>query len=271
MSTSTQWQLTRESAERYEDVIVPTILGPFARALVEWAAPARGATILDVGCGTGAVTRIAAEQVGPSGRVIGVDVNPGMIYVAHSLPAIQGAPIEWHEQSAYSLPLADQSIDMVFSAQMLQFLPNKDVALAEMYRVLKPGGRVAISAWSAMQEIPYFQVQVEAAAKYLGAEVAAGLKAGFGLSDADEFRQYLDAAGFTDVEMIVCQLDLPLPNLKEFAARHIRATPLVASFNTASPAAQQALIEEIVSRLAQYETNSGAQIPFRSHFVRARK
>jgi ubiquinone/menaquinone biosynthesis C-methylase UbiE len=85
MATSTQWQLARAAAERYEQILVPAILGPVARMLVEWANLRHGETVLDVGCGTSAAARYAAEQVGPTGRVVGVDINAGMIEVARSL------------------------------------------------------------------------------------------------------------------------------------------------------------------------------------------
>src|SRR5688572_1326585 len=117
MAISTEWQLAREAAERYEQILVPAILGPAARALVDWSALKSGESVLDVGAGTGAATRYAAELVGSSGRVIGIDVNGGMIEVAKSLSPIQGAVIEWHEKSAYELPLEDQTVDAVLSAQ----------------------------------------------------------------------------------------------------------------------------------------------------------
>ena len=116
MATSTQWQMAREGAMRYEQILVPAILGPAARALVDWSAVQSGETVLDVGCGTGVAARYAAEQAGPSGRVIGIDVNAGMIDVAKSLPPVQGAAIEWHEKSAYQLPLAEQAVDVALCA-----------------------------------------------------------------------------------------------------------------------------------------------------------
>ena len=79
MAISTEWQLAREAAQRYEQILVPAILGPAARALVDWSALKGDETVLDVGSGTGAAARYAAELVGSSGRVIGSDVDAGMI------------------------------------------------------------------------------------------------------------------------------------------------------------------------------------------------
>ena len=101
MATSKLWQLARDAAERYERILVPAILGPAARSLVEWVDMRDGERVADIGCGTGAATRLAAEKVGSSGRVAGVDVNAGMIDVAQSVAPVRGAAIEWFENSAY--------------------------------------------------------------------------------------------------------------------------------------------------------------------------
>lgn len=147
MVTSTQWQLARDVAERYERILVPAILGPAARALVEWSSLQDGEAVVDIGCGTGAAARFAAEKVGASGRVTGVDVNAGILDVARSLSPVQGALIEWFENTAYQLPFTEGEFDAALCAQSLQFLEDRPRALAEMCRVLKPGGRVAMSLW----------------------------------------------------------------------------------------------------------------------------
>src|SRR5262249_153977 len=107
------WQLERRSAELYERLLVPTATEPWARDLVQRGGPGRGDRVVDVACGTGVVARLAAVDVGDSGRVAGVDVNRGMIAVARSLPSPSGAPIEWFEGSADALPFGDHQFDTV--------------------------------------------------------------------------------------------------------------------------------------------------------------
>lgn len=265
MTVSTQWQLARRAAERYQRVLTPTILGPFAQALVTHAALQSGERVLDVGCGTGAATRVAAETVGPTGHVLGVDVNPSMIDVARSLPAVPGAPLEWRVATATSLPLDEQSVDVVLCAQTLQFLPEKQLSLAEMHRVLKVGGRLALSLWCAIEDNPYFHALVEAVAVHVGVEVAAGLKSAFALPNASTIHGLLKAAHFTQIEVNVVRLDLPVPELAEFVPRHISATPMDAGFQRAAPTVKQMIIREVSERLCAYQTTSQLQIPFKSN------
>ncbi|MCL4294974.1 MAG: hypothetical protein KJ077_04575 [Anaerolineae bacterium] len=101
MATSRQWQLAHEAAERYEHILVPAILGPFAQALVEWSALQPDEVVVDIG--TGAAARFAAERVGPAGRAIGIDVNGGMIDVPKARTP-QGAPIDWYQKNARYAP-----------------------------------------------------------------------------------------------------------------------------------------------------------------------
>jgi SAM-dependent methyltransferase len=86
-----QWQVTGSAAEVYERELVPALFGPWAPRVVALAAPVPGERVLDMACGTGVVARLAAEQAGPDGRVVGLDLNPGMLAVASRLP-VAGAP-----------------------------------------------------------------------------------------------------------------------------------------------------------------------------------
>ncbi|MCB0165459.1 MAG: hypothetical protein KDI79_14615, partial [Anaerolineae bacterium] len=138
-------------------------------------------------------------------------------------------------------------------------------------RVVKPSGRVAVSLWCAMEESPYFYTLVETIARHIGPETAAGLQSAFALADADEIYGLLEAAGFGQIEMTIRQLNLPLPHLTEFIPRHISATPMAVGFNQADPVIQQKIVREVTKQLHQYTMNGYPSIPFKSHFIMARK
>src|SRR3954470_17593676 len=103
-----------------------------------------GAVVLDLGCGAGTDLLIAAQMVGPSGHVIGVDMTPAMLRVAAASAREMGVAerVELHESLIESLPLSDSEVDIVISNGVIDLIPDKDAVFAEIDRVLKPGGRL---------------------------------------------------------------------------------------------------------------------------------
>ena len=100
--------------------------------------------MLDLGCGAGTDLLIAAQMVGPSGHVIGVDMTPGMLRAAAESAREMGVAerVELHESLIESLPLPDGEVDIVISNGVIDLVPDKDAVFAEIDRVLKPGGRL---------------------------------------------------------------------------------------------------------------------------------
>jgi arsenite methyltransferase len=103
-----------------------------------------GATVLDLGCGAGTDLLIAAQMVGPTGHVIGVDMTPAMLKVAAASARDMGVGdrVELHEGLIEHLPLPDAEVDIVISNGVIDLVPDKDAVFAEIDRVLKPGGRL---------------------------------------------------------------------------------------------------------------------------------
>ena len=105
-----------------------------------------GETVLDLGSGPGLDAFLAARQVGPGGRVIGVDMTPSMLDRARRSAEEMGlAGIELHQALIESLPVPDASIDLVTSNGVIDLVPDKDAALDEIDRVLRPGGRLQLA------------------------------------------------------------------------------------------------------------------------------
>ena len=127
--------LPRECTASFAGIANPHIIAPIVR----------GETVLDIGCGAGTDLLLAARRVGPSGRAIGIDMTEAMRDRARASAAAAGLTnVEVHRADATVLPLPDSSVDVVISNGVLNLVPEKDKAFAEILRVLRPGGRLQL-------------------------------------------------------------------------------------------------------------------------------
>ena len=268
MSRSEQWQVTLEAAELYERYPARYILGPWVRLLVGAAGLAAGDRVLDVACGTGIVTRIAAQRVDPGGRVVGIDLNPGMIAVAQSLPAPVGASIEWIERSALDLQFPDASFDVVLCQQGLQFFPDRLVALREMRRVLHQGGRMALSVWTGIG--PYHGAVGEVLARLVGDAASIKFCSSRQVPTKEELQLLATQAGFSDVEVRVSRLDIHLPAPDEFILNHLSGTPVAPKIAAANPEVRQKIATSVKEQLRRYTDADGVTYPEETHVLTGR-
>jgi SAM-dependent methyltransferase len=117
------------------------VANPFALGRVD-----AGQVVLDLGCGAGTDLLIAAQMVGAEGRAIGVDMTHAMLERAQGSAAVMGlANVVLHESLIESLPLPDESVDVVVSNGVIDLVPDKDAVFSELDRVLRPGGRLQLA------------------------------------------------------------------------------------------------------------------------------
>ena len=268
MKPNAQFQVSLEAAHLYDRVAVRYVLGPWAPLLVDAVLLRPGECVLDVACGTGVVTRIAAQRVGPQGRVTGVDLNAGMISVARSLPAPDGAAIDWLEGSALALPLPDASVDAVLCQQGLQYFPDKALALREMRRVARSGGRLALSVWAAVG--PYHTAVGEALARFVDGTTATSFCASRKAPGKDELERLVAASGWSEVEVSVSRLNIHLPGVERFVLEHLAGTPVAAALAAADPETRKSIGDSVKRAMGRFEDGDGVTYPEEIHLVTAR-
>jgi arsenite methyltransferase len=217
-----------------------------------------GETVVDLGSGGGLDVFLAAQKVGPTGRAIGVDMTPEMVDLARRNAAKRlaaGEPdnVEFHLSTIDALPIEAATVDCVVSNCVINLAPDKPAVFREMARVLKPGGRLAISDIALKRELP----------AEVADDVAAYVGCIAGAIGIDEYRRGLEAAGFAHVEIVDSGTDLnayaQVDGQSACCAPTVSSKSLpVASSGCCAPAAETGVHDGLASLLARYNVNDYA-------------
>jgi arsenite methyltransferase len=158
-----------------------------------------GEVVVDLGSGGGLDVFLAASKVGPSGKAIGIDMTPDMLALARANAQKSGHKnVEFHQATIDRLPLADASVDCVISNCVINLAPDKEAVFREIARVLKPGGRLAVSDIALKRELP----------ADLGNDLMAYVGCIAGALLIDDYVAGLNAAGFDAIQVIDTGSDL---------------------------------------------------------------
>jgi ubiquinone/menaquinone biosynthesis C-methylase UbiE/pimeloyl-ACP methyl ester carboxylesterase len=247
-----QTTFAKKAAESYERHFVPAIGHPVATRLIDAAGLQPGERVLDVACGTGIVTRLAADRTGTAGSVAGLDPNPAMLSVAHDVVPAE-ASITWHEAPAEKIPLEDRSFDVVLCGMGLQFFADRVAGLREIRRVLAPGGRFVANVPGPTP--PPLQAMADGLARHVSPESALFVDAVFSLHDADELRVLMEDAGFSRVDVRSEETALELGTPGEFLWNYIQSTPIAAAAAKLTPDRRTALEREFVQTCEPFLTD----------------
>jgi SAM-dependent methyltransferase len=266
--TSMDWSAQGGSGPAvYQDFLVPAMFTPFAEQLVAAVGVAEGARVLDIACGTGIVTRFAAQAAGPGGAVTGVDLGPPMLAVAREQASPDGsAPIEYLEGSADAMPVPDAAFDVATCHHGLQFFPDRVAALRDARRALRPGGRIAVGCWSGTEgSAAGFLAIDDALERHVSAEAGAMMRSPFSVS-VEELERLLGEAGFSDIETSMPTMDATFAAHEDFAPRAISAGPIAPLYAAVAEDARAAVAAEVAAALEPYATGDGrVTFPMRSN------
>ncbi|HEU5482785.1 MAG TPA: methyltransferase domain-containing protein [Sphingomicrobium sp.] len=212
-------QAELDAAIAYESLMVPALLGPWCSTVADAANLAAGQRVLDIACGTGALAREAADRVGVTGAVSGLDLSGGMLAVAKRL-----APdLEWREGAAESLPFPDDSFDRVISQFGLMFFRDRPAAVREALRVLHPEGRLAMAVWNSLGNIPAYADEVELLERCAGRAAADAVRAPFVLGDTRELAELFRDAGAASVAVGTSRETARFPSIRAMVEADLRS------------------------------------------------
>lgn len=183
----------RSPAEVYEEQFVPALFQQWGAVVAAAADVGPGDHVLDVACGTGVLACAAATRVMPGGVVVGLDPNEAMLAVARR----KSTAISWQSGRAEALPFPDASFDAVVSQFGLMFFIDPVGALREMWRVLRPRGRLAVAVCDALDHSSGYAALAGLLERLFGAVVADAFRAPFALGDAERLHALSAAANLT--------------------------------------------------------------------------
>ena len=242
--------LTSEAAQGYEQLFVPAIFHQWPAKLINAAGISPGDDVLDVGCGTGALTRELTAVVGEQGSVCGLDFSDSMLGVAREIcPGVA-----FRQGNAMALPYLEASFDVVMSSFMLMFIPDPVQAICEMRRVLRPGGRLVVSVWRGVDNNTVYKALSEATRKVINDEAGDMMAWPNKLGDHDLLESLFQAAGAADTTITHYDGNASFPSVEDFVATEINAWLMAGKVSDEQIAE---LTNELRARVAGFASATG--------------
>ena len=241
---------------------------PVSQWLVEAIRPQPGHTVLELAAGPGDTGLLAAELINPGGTLISSDVAQSMVDVARMRARELGIDnVEFRVLNAESIELASARVDAVLCRWGYMLLADPAAALRETRRVLRPGGRVALSVWDAAERNPWASVAMEEMQRVVGgAEAEPGQPGMFALAPPGRIGELMRAAGFTEVEVEALDLTFAFGDLDEWWEDRVTlSTSFADALAELDPVRRDEVRAAIDERLAGFaEPDGSLRLPART-------
>lgn len=258
-TTFQQWQAAAEAWYRWSPLLHQW-LGNATGKMVDMAGISTGHRVLDVAAGAGEQSITAAKKVGSSGYVLATDISPEILGFAKQLAREAGMNnIETQVMDGENLAVPDSSFDAVISRVGLIYFPDQQKALREMFRVLKPGGKVAAIVYSTPDKNKFFSIPVSIIRNRAKLPPPApGQPGPFSLGASGVIEKAFEQAGFSHVDAVLVDSPVLLPTARfcvqfekeSFGALHQMMSGL-------SDSEKESVWEEIEKELRKFETSNG--------------
>ncbi|MBT3704080.1 MAG: methyltransferase domain-containing protein [Alphaproteobacteria bacterium] len=262
------FQLSGDAARIYEEQKVPTMFAPLAVATLDQVTVLADDVVLDIACGTGIVARTVRQRAGAKPRIVGTDLNGDMIAIAQSLTDDAARTCEWQTADATDLPFEADTFSIAFCQQGIQFFPDKQAALTEVHRVLKPAGRICFTVWNGVADIVV--PMTEALAQHVSADAARKATAPFAL-EANQLLPMLAEAGFMECSISDISINRTIPATVHGVRGEIEGLPIAKIIFEKSEAAMDHVVQDTFTGLAPFRQGDFFVVPQKTHLIEAVK
>lgn len=219
MTTPDEMGLTPEAARGYESYFVPAIFGQWPPIMAEAARVGAGDDVLDIGCGTGVFTREALRLVGAGGSVTGADMSESMLTVAREICPAAG----FEQCNVMNLPFDDAMFDATVASFVLMFVPDPETALKEMERILRPGGRMAVSVWEGLDSNAVYSTLVKIVGDVVNKKAGDSIAWPFTLGAEGKLTEIFEQAELTNSSISIHAGRAKFPSVAEFVKTEIES------------------------------------------------
>jgi ubiquinone/menaquinone biosynthesis C-methylase UbiE len=254
----------------YDRYLGPLIFDPYAADLAARLADLGDGPLLEIAAGTGIVTRALARRLAGGIAIVATDLNQAMIDFA----ALQGSarPVTWQQADAQALPFADATFAAVACQFGVMFFPDKVAALAQAWRVLKPGGRLVFNVWDRLEDNEIPQVIHEAVASQFPDDPPGFLaRAPYGHHDVAVIREQVRRAGFTDIAVETVSLRSRAPAARDPAIGFCQGSPLRNEVEARGKGAVAAATDAAEAAVAARFGPGAVEGGIRAHVMTARR
>jgi len=240
------------------------ILAPAADALLAVASPTSGSRVLDIGCGCGVTTLLAAGSIGPQGSVTGVDISAPMLEMARERVRARGVTnAEFVHADAQIHAFEAESVDLVMSRFGTMFFADPGAAFTNIAAALRPGGRLCLATWRPLVANEWLMVPATALLQHTELPATAPTEPGmFAQSDPDVVTAMLDGAGFADVQLAATEVTFTLGPTVDEAVDYLAETGPGRVLIEAIPegSAREAALADVRESLVAYHDDAGVRL-----------
>ncbi|MGQ0535854.1 MAG: class I SAM-dependent methyltransferase [Methanobacteriota archaeon] len=247
-------------------------LEPFRQALVKLAAPRIGDRVLDVATGPGEPALTIAQLVGPSGKVVGVDLSEKMIEIAEKTAALRHMRnVEFKVMNAEKLDIRDDAFDLAVSAFGFQIITEPDKAARETFRVLKNGGRIATTVWGPGERVPAIHAIIGPMLEHAEPDETGYLPTPYEMGGHGELAEFLSGAGFRDTKEERVTYSWRFRDEDDYLEQVLKGTPIGHSLSEEEKNVQDEVVRKTRENLVRWRSPRGLEIPAECVVVTARK